>query len=396
MSAAEHVRRRDPSASITVISEEGHNFYNRMGIGRLIYGRSGLHGLSLLEDSWYEEQRVDVWLNTRVNAIDRAAKTIVIATGETLPYDALVIATGASATPLRTPGVERDGTFVLRTATDAMNLRHWTQTYGAQRAVVVGGGVLGVEAADALRQLGITATLVAREERLMVRALDAESSSLLQRFLETSGIVVRLARAVREVTGDERVRGVVLDDGEPIPCDIVLSCIGIVPNADLAREAGLRVNRGIVVDASMRTSDPAIFAVGDVAELPGHGRRLVAGRQESKARSRRRRSPAKRRGIVETHTMMHVKLAGIDVKCFGQLPEESDGYVHVSGSSAPGQNWRHLVIKNGKIVGGAFVGESEIAKSVANALLADADLTPMLRRLQSGEWEVIDAVGNTP
>lgn len=382
MSAAEHLRRRDPNASITVVSEEGHNFYNRMGIGRLIYGRSGLHSLSLLEDSWYEEQRVDVWLNTRVNAIDRSAKSIVIATGETLPYDALVIATGASATPLDTPGIDREGTFVLRTAGDAMNLRHWSQTHDAKRAVVIGGGVLGVEAADALRQLGIATTLIAREERLMDRPLDPESSALLQRFLETSGIAVRTSHTLREVTGDERVRGVVLDDGEAIACDIVLSCIGIIPNAQLAGAAGLTVHRGIVVDASMRTSDPAIFAVGDVAEIPGAvGGLWPVGKKQGEIAAATIAGEESR--YVETHTMMHVKLSGIDVKCFGDISGARDDHRHLTGSTEPGSRWRRVVVRDGQIVGGVFVGEGEVARTVAKALSGEEEHASVLAGLTS-------------
>ncbi len=395
MSTAEHLRRRDSRAQITVISDEVCHFYNRMGIGRLVYGRSAMQGLSLLEDSWYEQQRIDVWLNTRVTGIDRNAKTIALATGESIPYDALSIATGARAIAPQVTGVELDGSFVLRSADDAMKLRHWTQEHDAKRAVVVGGGVLGIEAAEALRQFGMNVTLVARAERLMERQLDDEASTILRQFLEATGIAVRTSVEVKEIAGNGRVQNVQLTDGSTLECDIVLSCAGIVANADLARAAGLDVRRGIVVDASMRTSDPSIFAVGDVAELPGAlGGLWPVGKKQGEVAAATILGETAQ--YQETRTMMHVKLSGIDVKCYGQLPEESDGYVHVSGSSAPGQNWRHLVIKNGKIVGGAFVGESEIAKSVANALLADADLTPMLRRLQSGEWEVIDAVGNTP
>lgn len=381
MSAAEHLRRRDPDAAITVVSEEGHNFYNRMGIGRLIYGRSGLHGLSLLEDSWYEEQRIEVWLNTRVNAIDRSAKTIALATGEALPYDALVIATGASARPAPTPGIERAGTFVLRTAADAMQVRHWAQTQAAKRAVVVGGGVLGIEAADALRQLGIATTLIARERQLMERALDEESAGLLRRFLETSGIVVHTSRNLREVTGDERVRGVVLDDGEEIACEIVLSCIGVTPNAGLAVDAGLSVKRGIVVDASMRTSDPAIFAVGDVAEIPGAvGGLWPVGMKQGEIAAATIAGEESR--YVETHTMMHVKLSGIDVKCFGDISGTSDKHRHLTGSTDPGSRWRRVVVRDGLIVGGVFVGESDVARNVAKALSGEAEHARVLEALE--------------
>ena len=279
--------------------------------------------------------------------------------------------------------MERSGTFVLRTASDAMGIRHYMQTREAKRAVVIGGGVLGIEAADALRQLGIATTLIARENRLMGRALDDEATAILQSFLESSGIAVRLQRSVAEVTGDEQVRGVVLDDGEILACDMVLTCIGIVPNVELAQHAGLAVNRGVVVDATMSTSDPAIYAVGDVAELPGavSGLWPIGKKQGEIAAAAITGEPS---NYVETHTMMHIKLAGIDVSCFGDINGTSDDHRHLTGKSNPSTaNWRRVVVHERRIVGAIFVGETDAARTVGNALLSDGDHTAVIDALQA-------------
>jgi NADPH-dependent 2,4-dienoyl-CoA reductase/sulfur reductase-like enzyme/ferredoxin len=382
MSTAEHVRRRDPRAAITVISEEAHHFYNRMGIGRLVHGKSGLHGLSLLEEAWYEEQRIDVWLNTTVSALQPDQKQIVLATGETLAYDALVLATGAEALRPPIPGLERSGSFVLRRAQDAVELRHWVQAHGAKRAVVIGGGVLGVEAADALLQLGLAPTIVAREDRLMGRNLDSEAAAILTAFLEGSGIGVRTSLRVTRVLGDERVEGVVLDDGSEIACEVVLTCAGIVPNAHLARDAGLAVNRGVLVDAAMRTSDPAIFAVGDVAEIAGAiGGLWPVGKKQGEIAAATIAGEEVR--YTETSTMLHVKLGGIDIRSFGDATAWTPGDEHVTGSSQPGQQWRRVLVRDGTIVGGVFVGETEHARNVGKALAGDIEHAAVLAQLQS-------------
>jgi NADPH-dependent 2,4-dienoyl-CoA reductase/sulfur reductase-like enzyme/ferredoxin len=386
MSTAEHVRRRDPRAAITVISEEAHHFYNRMGIGRLVHGKSGLHGLSLLEEKWYEEQRVDVWLNTTVSALQPREKQIVLATGETLAYDVLVLATGAEALRPPIPGIDRSGSFVLRRAQDAVDLRRWVQTHGAKRAVIIGGGVLGVEAADALLQLGLMPTLIARESRLMERNLDSEAAAILTNFLEGSGIAVRTSRQVAKVLGGERVEGVALDDGSEIACELVLTCAGIVPNAQLARAAGLAVKRGVLVDAAMRTSDPAIFAVGDVAELSGTiGGLWPIGKKQGEIAAATIVGEEAR--YTETRTMLHVKLAGIDIKSFGDATAWTPDYQHMTGSSQPGQQWRRVLVRDGTIVGGVFVGETEHARNVHKAIAGDLEHASVVAQLQSaGEW----------
>lgn len=390
MSAAEQVRRRDPRAQIIVISDEGFHFYNRIGIGRLIHGRSAMQGLSLLEEAWFEEQRIEVWLNTRVSRIDRETKTIVLATGEAEPYDVLVLATGASARQPQIPGIALDGSFVLRSAEDAMRLRRWAQAHDAKRAIVIGGGVLGIEAADALRQFGLHATIVQRFDKLMERQLDAEAASILRSRLELLGIGVRLSVEVREIRGEGRVASVVLTDGTELPCDIVLTCAGVTPNAELARAAGLEVGRGILVDDSMRTSDPAIFAVGDVAELPGAiGGLWPVGKKQGEIAAATIVGEEAR--YVETRSMMHVKLGDIEVKCYGDLTSLGEDSVHLTGSSsAPEQSWRRVVLRDGKIVAGVFIEEGPVAKHIANALMADADLTPVLQRLAEGDWEALD------
>jgi NAD(P)H-nitrite reductase large subunit len=304
-----------------------------------------------------------------------------------------VLATGASAVQPKVPGVELDGSFVLRSAEDAMRLRHWTQTHKAASAIVIGGGVLGIEAADALRQLGIAPLLIARAERLMERQLDDEAGAILRQYLEADGIAVRTSVEVTEILGDGRVTGVTLTDGAQLPCDIVLSCAGIAPNADLARAAGLEVRRGVVVDATMRTSDAAIFAVGDVAELPGTlGGLWPVGKKHGEVAAATILGDAVE--YVDTRTMMHVKLGGIDVKCYGDLSLPS--CEHLTGSTTVGQTWRRVAIKDGKIVGGVFVAESPIAKLVANALLDDVDVSGIIDRLRSDDWEALAAQRESP
>ena len=190
ITAAEWVRRRHPGCSIDVVSREHHPLYNRMGIAKLIYGRSGMRGLYLQPDEWYEKNRITTWLNTRVTKIHRTGRFLALVTGERLEYDRLILTPGSSSFVPPIAGMGMLGTYGLREAEDGMKLRAYVQETGAERVVVSGGGLLGLEAAYALGQLGLHATVLQRGERLLNLQLDAYGSELLKQHMEGLGIDV--------------------------------------------------------------------------------------------------------------------------------------------------------------------------------------------------------------
>ncbi len=323
MAAADEVRRSSPTVSIDVIAKEDHPFYNRMAIGRLLYGRSALDGIYLVPPDWAEKKKITLWLNTMATGIDLAKKEVQLGIGESLSYDKLIMAQGSRAMIPAAPGTDLPGCFVLREAADALAIRRWRQERASKNAVVVGGGVLGIEAADALRHLNLNVTILQRDERLMNRELDRRGSEIVAKFLEGIGIRVRTKAQVAEVTGPGRVQEVALQDGEKIAADIYLAAAGIAANVELAREAGLKVDRGIVIDRAMHTSDPNVFAIGDVAELPGErgGLWSVSSAQAAIAAATIFGQAA---SYVAPSTLVTLKLEGIDVKGFGLTEPKTD------------------------------------------------------------------------
>ena len=169
LAAADEIRRMSPSCKIDVIARENHQFYNRMAIGRLLYGRMGLDDLYLMGPDWYEKNEIGVWLNTQATAINREVREVALGTGETIPYDRLILAQGSHAVIPPAEGTDKPGCFVLREAADAQAIRAWRQEKDCTHAVVQGGGVLGIEAADALRRLNLKTTIVQWSDRLMNR-----------------------------------------------------------------------------------------------------------------------------------------------------------------------------------------------------------------------------------
>ena len=274
VTAADQLRRRHPDVEIDVIAEEPHHLYNRMGISRLVYGRSAMQGLYLNPDAWYEERRITAWLNTRALAIDREQRTVRSGRGRRWPTTALILATGSSSHVPPIEGFGVPGTAVLRSADDAIGLRAFAQRPATRRAAIAGGGLLGLEAAYALHKIGIKTVVLERSNRLLKRQLDARAAKILRNYLEGLGLEFEMEAEAESVDANGRLRGVTLTDGRRLEAHILLVAAGIRPNVDLAREAGLSVKRGVLVDDRMRTDDP---------QHPRRGRRGRARRQAAGA-----------------------------------------------------------------------------------------------------------------
>ena len=236
VTAADQLRRRHPDVEIDVIAEEPHHLYNRMGISRLVYGRSAMQGLYLNPDAWYEERRITSWLNTRALHIDRGDRVVQLGTGETLHYDRLILATGSSSHVPPIEGFGVPGTAVLRSADDAIGLRAFAQRPATRRAAIAGGGLLGLEAAYALHKIGLKTVVLERSNRLLKRQLDARAAKILRNYLEGLGLEFEMEAEAESVDANGRLRGVTLTDGRRIEAHILLVAAGIRPNIDLAKD----------------------------------------------------------------------------------------------------------------------------------------------------------------
>lgn len=393
--AADYVRRRHPTCSIDLVAREEHFLYNRMAISRLVYGRSAMQGLYLQPDAWYEEQRITPWLNTRAARIDRERRELVLATGETLPYDRLILAAGSEAWVPPIDGIELDGSFVMRTAEDAMDLRAYVQESGARRGVVVGGGLLGLEAAYALHQLGVRVTVLQHSQRLLNHQLDERGSAFVRSFLEGLGLAVTLQAEAVAVRGTGRVEEVLLKDGQTLPAELFLVCTGVRANVELARAAQLEVGRGVVVDDRMRTSDPAIFAAGDVAEFDGKIWGLWPMAVEQ-GRIAALNALGGDEPYVEAPPVTMLKVTGADLLSAGRFePEEGDEVVALE--DAADHRYRKLVLRDGAIVGAILFGYPLEAPGVAAAMKARRDLSAQLDALRAGDWSVfVEQPGDVP
>jgi 3-phenylpropionate/trans-cinnamate dioxygenase ferredoxin reductase subunit len=265
---AASLRGKKFQGSITALGEEPALPYQRPPLSKgYIKGEVSEASLLLRPADFYAQNDIAVRISTPVRAIDRVAKTVALADGESLPYDSLVLATGARVRPLPVPGAELSGVVYVRTLADAITLKPAMEA--AQHVVVIGGGFIGLECAAVAKTLGREVVVLEAMDRLMARVVSPMLSAYYLDLHRGRGVDVRLGTAVTAVEGTAgKATGVRCADGTVLPADLVVVGIGILPNDALAKAAGLACDRGIVVDELLRTQDPDIYAIGDCAAFP--------------------------------------------------------------------------------------------------------------------------------
>ena len=253
--------------AVAVIGEEPRLAYNRVLLSSVLAGETESHDIELKPATWWRDRGVTLKYGCRVSEIDVGRRELKIANEESVAFSKLVLATGSTALRLNLPGADLAGVYTFRDTRDVDLLL--TLAAQKKRVVVIGGGLLGLEAAYGLAKAGAPVTLVHLLDRLMERQLDAPAADLLKSLVEPKGVKVLLNANTARIHGTTRVEGVELVGGRQIEADAVIFAAGIRPNVTLAKEAGIAVNRGVIVDDHMQTAEPGIFALGECAEHRG-------------------------------------------------------------------------------------------------------------------------------
>jgi ferredoxin-nitrate reductase len=355
---------------VTLVGREPDTPYNRVMLSKLLAGSVGEGGLALRERSWFAERGVRLRTGAEVRSLDLAGRVAELADGERLAYDRLVLATGSRAFLPGVPGIDRPGVHPLRTLADTRAIV--AAARGARRAVIIGGGLLGLEAARGLREHGLQVAVVHLGERLMDLQLDPMGARMLERAMHGLGVDVRLAVRTAEIAGadDGRVRAVVLGDGVELPADLVVVAAGVRPEVGLARDAGLEVDRGIVVDDELRTSEPGVHAVGECVQHRGvvYGLWAPLLEQAKAAGAALAGVPAAFRGVTPATTL---KVAGVDLFCGGRAVERPGDEEVLALDSRRGR-YRRLVLQEGRLVGAVLLGDLRDARRLRELLATGA------------------------
>jgi NAD(P)H-nitrite reductase large subunit/ferredoxin len=388
VTAVEEVRRALPDAALTLIGDEPYAFYNRMAITRLVSESASIESLYLNQRDWAESRRIDYRRGVAVTAIDRASREVNLADGQRFPYDRLVIATGAR--PLVPPidGFGAEGSFVLRTIDDAVQIQQHIRRRRCRTAVIVGAGLLGLEAAYNLALLDVRVLVLDRGPWPLSRQLDEQAGALLWEMLHDLGIELVPRAEAQRVLGEERVIGVELIEGGSIDAELCLIATGILPNSEVAEAAGLDVGVGITVDDGMHTSDPHIFAVGDVVDHNGrrYGLWPASVEQGQVAATRMVGGAAAYRVAAQP---ARLKVPGIDLLSIGGVDARGGGSQAVVISAYGTRQYRKLILEDGRLTGAIILGSPELFDDVTTAVERRLDLGSHLDALEHGEWEAL-------
>jgi nitrite reductase (NADH) large subunit len=340
---------------ITIFGAEPNYAYNRILLSAVLAGDKTASQIVTHDQPWHEERGIALIAGDPVVAIDRGAQTVTSASGIAMGYDKLLLATGSKPVALPVPGLTLPGVTAFRDMADVERLI--AAANGGGRAAVIGGGLLGLEAAWGLKQRGMAVTVIHLKPTLMERQLDATAAGLLQRALEARGIDFATNAQTEEIIGTEHAEGIRLADGREIAGDLVVMAVGTRPNIDLARDAGLDINRGVLVGDDMRSSDPLIYAVGECVEHNGQTFGLVAPLWEQAKVCAARLAGDGCAAYQPPPLYTSLKITGIDVFSAGATIPADDLDDTVTLSDTAAGVYRKLVLRGDVLVGCVLYGD---------------------------------------
>jgi nitrite reductase (NADH) large subunit len=382
VTAAQSIVRADPAAEVHIFSAEPYPYYQRPRLWEFLAGEIEQQTLYFRPLEWYAAQGIQVHLGTRVTALDPAEHRLTLADrGSTkfVVYDRLLLATGAQPFVPPFAGADKDGVFTLRTLDDARAMKAYAgEVLGV---VVIGCGLLGLETARALLSLGLDVSLIESAPHLLPRQLDAEGAQVLQARLEAMGLHFLTDAATETILGNGRVTGVRLKDGRVVEGEMVLISTGIRSRVGLGREAGLEVNRGLIVDEQLRTSAADVYAAGDVAECEGVVYGIIPAAIEQAqvaAANMVADGSATYSGTVPATTL---KIVGIDLTSLGEATATGDEWVVLRQMGPATGVYRRLAMRDGKIVGAILLGDTRNVRPLKQLIAMGHDVSAYSDRL---------------
>ncbi len=382
MRTVEELLQLAPNAyDITVISAEPHANYNRILLSPVLSGEKTIADIIINPLSWYDEKGIKLHRDDPAISIDRKRRVVKTRSGAVFPYDRVLLATGSNPIILPIPGNKLQGVVTFRDLQDVDTMLAASKKY--QRAVVIGGGLLGLEAAYGLKRRGMDVTVVHLLDSLMERQLDKAAAELLKASLEKRGLNFKMNAKTVEIVGDERVGEVRFDDGSQLHADLVVMAAGIRPNIELAKEAGLRCERGVIVDDAMQTFDPSIYAVGECVQHRNICYGLVAPLWDQArvcAIHLAEKGMSYYRGSL---TSTQLKVTGIDLFSMGDFIGGRNSEALVMKDTKRGI-YKRVVIEDNKVIGAVLYGDAKDGPFYFDLMNEQRDVGSMRDRLLFG------------
>ncbi len=385
---ARFVAQQDPDTEISIFSCEPYPYYPRPKLIDVLAGKVAAHEVFQYPDSWYANRGIRLLQDHRVIALYPSERRIELANGSVEGYDKLVLATGASPWVPPIPGTDKEGVYTFRRLSDVRMILDAIEH--AQQAVIIGGGLLGIDTSMALMSQRVKTVLIEALPRLLPKQLDQQGAAVLQGLLEGEDRQILTGALCQSLKGDGHVQAVRLANGDEIPADLVIISVGVRPRKDLAEEAGLACARGIMVNERMETSDPNIYAVGDAASFRGTVWAIIPAAL-SQARVAAAQITGKKDtlydGIVPSTSL---KVTDVDLVSIGDVNPEGNDYVELRKSEPHQGTYKKLVLHQGRLVGAILLGDLSDMPAVRRLIESRADLSQHQPFLLSDTFELSD------
>ncbi len=381
--ALEHLFETEPGAwDVTLFNAEPRGNYNRIMLSPVLSGEKTYEEIVTHDADWYEAHGVTCRFGEKVASVDRDRKVVIAENGDEVAYDKLLFGTGSNPFIIPLPGHDLDGVIAYRDLEDTYRMMETAGTPGA-KAVVIGGGLLGLEAAAGLRMRGMEVCVVHLMGHLMDRQLDEAAGYLLRKALTDRGIEIRCSTNSKQILGENgKVRALELDDGTEIPCDLLVMAVGIRPNVKLAQECGLAVGRAIHVDDQMVTSDPDVLAVGECVEHNGAIFGLVAPLYDQ-AKVVAKTLTGEHDSFVQREVSTKLKVTGCDLFSAGDFADGEGREDIVFRDPARGV-YKRIVIEDNKVVGAVMYGDTSDGNWFFGLIKDGTDIADMRENLIFG------------
>jgi nitrite reductase (NADH) large subunit len=362
--AAAKIREADQKGEIHIFTEEAYPFYYRVRFPEYVAGEVTIQNLTIHTKEWYQSKEILIHLEEGVNEVNVPQKEVTSQKGKTYAYDLLLMATGGNAFVPPIKGTEKKGVFTLRTMKDAIGMKEFSG--GVKQAILIGGGLVGLETGGALLRRGIKVAVIEHNPRILPRQMDPEGAKILQGKMESMGFSFFLNADSEEIFGKETVEGLRLKDGRTVEGRMIIISAGVKPNIKLAQTMGLEIKNGILVNDRLETKIEGLFAAGDAAEHRGrvYGIWPAAQRQGETAGVNMAGGSGLYEGTVVSNTL---KVVGIDLTASGDI--DAEGRLECVLKSDREKNiYRKITFKEDKIVGcillGNITGNSEILNAI--------------------------------
>ena len=365
--AAKTLRELNPQVEVVVFAEENYPYYPRPNLIEYLAGKLPYERIFAFSEEWHVRQKIDIRLGTAVRKIHPRSREVELDGDRRESYDVLLVANGASSSIPPIKGVDKKGVFALRTLDDARAIIDYVQDH--RRVVIIGGGLLGLEIARAVRLRGAEVEVVEFFDRLLPRQLDVQGASLLRSQIEGLGIRVRLGVTTEEILGQEDVSGIRLKGGTDISADMAIIAAGVRPNLGLSQDAGLATDRGLVVDDRLRTSHPQVFAAGDNIQHRGKVYGIIpASFDQARTVAYNMLGEEKKyEGTIPANTL---KVVGLYVTSLGLANPEGQGYEEIRKFMKEEGIYKKVVLQDGALVGAIWMGTKKGINEIARAVTA--------------------------